>query len=73
MNTEVQLRHAGSSDAGLEPLVTRLRRTRPLEFNLALHADADTLPTKAAVHLLPLPREGLSNVLRHAEDSHVWV
>ncbi len=57
----------------LDSLLARLRRTTALEFHLSISPVADALPAKTAIHVLQLVREGLSNVLRHADARNVWV
>lgn len=59
--------------SALEALVARLRRTTTLEFKLDIAPAAEVLPAKTAIHVLQLMREGLSNVLRHADAGNVWV
>jgi signal transduction histidine kinase len=59
--------------SALEALVARLRRTTALEFHLSILSAAEALPAKTAIQVLQLVREGLSNVLRHAEARQVWV
>jgi PAS domain S-box-containing protein len=62
-----------SIQTALENLVARLRRATPLVFRLQLDPDADSLPPRAAIHVLQLVRESLSNALRHAEAQNVWI
>jgi signal transduction histidine kinase/type IV secretory pathway VirB2 component (pilin) len=57
----------------LEQLVARLRRTTPLQFHLDIAPEADAMPPKAAIHVLNLVREALSNTLRHAKALNVVV
>lgn len=62
-----------SIQTALENLVARLRRATPLVFHLQLDPDVDSLSPRAAIHVLQLVRESLSNALRHAEAQNVWI
>ena len=62
-----------SLSSALNALVARLRRTTSIGFELDVDPAVDQLPAKMAIHLLQLVREGLSNVLRHAEATSIRV
>lgn len=62
-----------SVQSALEALVSRLRRTTTSQFTVSLTPAAEHLPARTAIQVLQLAREGLSNVLRHARATKVWV
>lgn len=57
----------------LEALFTRLRRTTPVEFELAIAPEAGRLPTRTVVQLVNVVREAVSNALRHGRPTEVTV
>ena len=73
LELEPEMFNGQTARTALEQLVARLRRTTPLEFHLDIAPEADAMPPKAAIHVLNLVREALSNTVRHAEARNVWV
>lgn len=83
-DTIVELRHflmslqempssVESFSQAAEELLSRLRRTIPVEFPLEVDPAADGLPPRVAVQLVQVVREAVSNALRHGDPRRISV
>lgn len=57
----------------IEALFVRLRRTTPVDFELAVAPEAGRLPARTVVQLVNVVREAVSNALRHGRPAEVTV
>ena len=57
----------------IEPLVSRLRRTTPVEMILAVTAESGELASSVTVQLVHFTREAVSNALRHGNAERLQI
>ncbi len=57
----------------IDDLVTRLRRTTPMEITLSVSPESSGLPSSMVVQLVHITREALSNAVRHGSCRNLWI